>query len=361
MSAASGPRRRGWGAFLFFCAAAVSPAQSSGAWHFVVGGDSRNCGDVVMPEVAAGARAAGASFYWHLGDFRAIYDFDQDFAGERRAAGRPLTIAEYQKSAWQDFLDSQIAPFGTLPVYLGIGNHELVPPKGRPEYLAQFADWVNAPAIARQRLSDDGHDHRIKTYYHWRERGIDFVTLDNASPDQFDAEQFHWLEEVLGRASADPSVRAVVVGMHAALPDSTAFSHSMSDWAQGIDSGRKVYAALLAARAAGKKVYVLASHSHFFLGNVFDTPYWRGHGGVLPGWIIGTTGAVRYALPTGLAPSDQARTDVYGYLLGTAAPDGAVTFAFHAIEESDVAQSVLERYGRDLVHDCFAGNRSGAH
>src|SRR5450755_2002543 len=52
------------------------------AWSFAVGGDSRNCGDIVMPAVGAGASAAGADFYWHLGDFRAIFDFDQDYLAE---------------------------------------------------------------------------------------------------------------------------------------------------------------------------------------------------------------------------------------------------------------------------------------
>jgi len=57
------------------------PAASK-SWKFVVSGDSRNCGDVVMPAIAAGAAANGAQFYWHLGDFRAIYDFDEDFLAQ---------------------------------------------------------------------------------------------------------------------------------------------------------------------------------------------------------------------------------------------------------------------------------------
>lgn len=52
---------------------------SDQVWRFAVSGDSRNCGDVVMPAIAKKAREDSASFYWHLGDFRAIYDFDQDF------------------------------------------------------------------------------------------------------------------------------------------------------------------------------------------------------------------------------------------------------------------------------------------
>jgi hypothetical protein len=33
-------------------------------------------------------------------------------------------------------------------------------------------------------------------------------------------------------------------------------------------------------------VYVLASHSHFIMDDVFRTPYWGDH--VLAGWIVGT-------------------------------------------------------------------------
>jgi len=31
-----------------------------------------------MPGIAEGVRADKAQFYWHLGDYRANYDFDQD-------------------------------------------------------------------------------------------------------------------------------------------------------------------------------------------------------------------------------------------------------------------------------------------
>jgi hypothetical protein len=35
-----------------------------------------------------------------------------------------------------------------------------------------------------------------------------------------------------------------------------------------------------------KRVYVLASHQHFYMENVYDSQYLREHGGVLPGWVI---------------------------------------------------------------------------
>src|SRR5215475_3906105 len=71
--------------------AAQTPAARE--WHFVVSGDSRNCGDVVMPAIAEAASRHQASFYLHLGDFRAIYDFDQDM---RLPDKHPMTILEYE-------------------------------------------------------------------------------------------------------------------------------------------------------------------------------------------------------------------------------------------------------------------------
>jgi Calcineurin-like phosphoesterase len=337
--------------------AVAALAQEGEVWRFVVGGDSRNCGDVVMPAVAAGARAAGASFYWHLGDFRAIYDFDQDLVAARRDASIPLTISDYLRTAWDDFIESQLSPFGSIPVYLAIGNHELVSPKTRADYLIQFADWLDAPPLVRQRLADDPKDHRLKTYYHWIQNGVDFVTLDNASPDQFDAEQIAWFERVVKKDAADPAVRAIVVGMHEVLPDSRAAGHSMSDTVQGEQSGRRVYANLLQAQAAGKRVYLLSSHSHFYMKDLFDTLYWKTHGGVLPGWLIGTTGAIRYPLPAGVTQGESARTNVYGYLVATVAPDRSIRFEFREIRRADVPPETVTRYSAAFVDQCFEGNR----
>jgi len=61
---------------------------------------------------------------------------------------------------------------------------------------------------------------------------------------------------------------------------------------------------------------VLASHSHFYLENAYNTSYWNDsrHGGVvLPGWIVGTAGAVRYKLPPNLPPGTVAKDHVYGF------------------------------------------------
>jgi hypothetical protein len=135
----------------------------------------------------------------------------------------------------------------------------------------------------------------------------------------------------------------------------------MNDWAQGEQSGRRVYAALLKAQAAGKHVYVLASHSHFYMAGIFATPYWRSHGGVLPGWIIGTTGAIRYALPPAATQAREAKTNVYGYLLATASPDGSIRFDFQEIKEPDIPQPVVACFTSWFVHECFIGNIQKEH
>jgi hypothetical protein len=339
-----------------FCGLTLSFAQT---WTFAVSGDSRNCGDVVMPAIARKVAADHAAFYWHLGDFRAIYDFDDDYL--KTLKKKPLIIT-YEEDAWQDFIQNQIVPFGALTVYLGIGNHELTQPKSRPEFIQQFADWLGAPVLREQRLRDDPADHMLKTYYHWIQGGVDFITLDNASDDQFDNAQMAWLKKVLRAAGENNDVRSVVLGMHAALPDSLSAGHSMNDSAQGTKSGRELYAALVGFQALTKKpVYVLASHSHYYMSNIYNTACRKEkQQTVLPGWIVGTAGAVRYRLPADTTGAGAAQTDVYGYILGTVAADGSITFEFKTVSEKDVPQSVNDRYTPAFVSQCFTGNRSKA-
>ena len=329
----------------------------SGEWRFAVSGDARNCGDIVMPAIAKGVTADGARFYWHLGDFRRLSDFDEDMSG--RASGGKLTVREYLNTAWDDFIQNQIAPFGSLPVFLAIGNHEMEVGRSRGDYVTQFADWLNTPLLQKQRLADDPKDHKIKPYYHWIQGPIDFITLDNASHDQFSSVQLVWFEGVLKRAALQPEIKTVVIGMHAALPDSISAGHSMNEWAEGIESGRRVYQDLLKFKNdTHKNVYLLASHSHFLMENIFNTDYILSHGGVLPAWIVGTAGAERYRLPRESARAKIAKTDVYGYLLANVHPDGTIDFSFREVTQKDVPQTALQRFQAATVEQCFTGNKS---
>jgi hypothetical protein len=348
-----------------FCAFALVVAfalraPAVDAWRFAVSGDSRNCGDIVMPAIAKGVLAQNAAFYWHLGDFRAIYRFDQDYWQTHLTRDpRAMNITSYLDTAWRDFIVNQLAPFTPIPVFLAIGNHELVPPKTREQLISQFADWFDARAIREQRLRDNPQDHAVRTYYHWIKDGIDFITLDNASPDQFDKHQLDWFSGLLKRDATDDSVRAVVAGMHEALPQSISASHSMDQSPEGEDSGQKAYQWLLEFKQTSRKpVYVLASHSHFYMEGIFNTEYWRTHGGILPGWIIGTAGAERYALPANSGDAKEAKTRVYGYMIATVtdAKDDPIRFEFKELQESDVPADVAARYTPALVHDCWINN-----
>jgi hypothetical protein len=335
----------------------TAAAQPAG-WVFAVSGDSRNCGDIVMPAIAEGVLKRQAHFYWHLGDLRKTQDFDEDMAHQPERLKRPMTIVQYENQEWNDFIDNQLAPFGALPVFVGIGNHETYWPKTRADFLVQFADWLNSPVLQRQRLADDPRDRRLRAYYHWIDGPVDFIYLDNATGDQFDGPQMSWLRGVLERARNNPNVKSLVVAMHEALPESISTGHSMNESPIGIETGRAVYQQLLDVQNVAKKhVYVLASHSHFYMDGIFNTEYWRTHGGVLPGWIIGTAGAIRYTLPPAWKDAKEAETNVYGYLVGAVQGDGSVIFQFQRIVESDVPASVVTRYKSEFVHWCFAENR----
>src|SRR5436305_849696 len=331
--------------------------QNTSDWNFAVSGDSRNCGDVVMPSIAASAIKNEAAFYWHLGDLRAIYGVDEDYQNSPEHRGKAIQKDEYLKDAWDDFIQNQIGAFGSVPVFVGIGNHETTPPKTREQFADKFAQWLDSASLKQQRLADDAHATAPTTYFHWIQGGVDFIYLDNATKDQFSAEQLSWFEGVLKRASSNADVRAMVIGMHAALPDSVAFGHSMSDRAQGCESGRRVYTDLVDFKKNTKKpVYLLASHSHFLMSGIFNSEYWAGHGGELPGWIVGTAGAVRYTLPPDAPRAKEARTKIYGYLLATVHPDGKIDFKFEEIKKSDTPTAISQRYTPEFVNFCFDKN-----
>src|ERR1700730_12650158 len=317
----------------------------SRSFSFAVAGDSRNCGDIVMPAIAPRVLQSGASFYWHLGDFRAIYNFDEDIQHQPEHLVTPISISDYEQLAWNDFLQNQIAPFGAFPVFLGIGNHETIPPKTREQYIIQFADWLEQDPLRKQRLLDEPTDHKLKTYFHWITGGVDLINLDNATEDQFDSTQLMWFENILLADSANSQIKTIVVGMHEALPESISKDHSMNQFSAGTESGRRVYADLLKTQNdAHKHVYVLATHSHYFMDGIFNTEYWRANGGILPGWIVGTAGAVRYTLPPESSNAYTAETNVYGFLLGKVNPDCEIQFTFQHVNQPDLPASVVQSY-----------------
>ncbi len=338
--------------------ASTTTALPDGSWRFIVSGDSRNCGDIVVPAIAAHSAQFSPSFYWHLGDLRAIYKIDEDIAFNRAYLGSHMSCETYHRIAWKDFVANQIGAFGDLPNYIGIGNHETIYPMNEDAFKREFAAWLDQPTLRNQRKLDK-EPAEPEPYYHWVQGGVDFIYLDNAS-DCFSDQQMAWFRRRLAAAKADTAIKSVVVGMHQALPGGFAKDHSMGDKADeplSLKSGSEAFAALVEFRKY-KPVYVLASHSHFFMENVYSTPELTPKGvDPLPGWIVGTAGAARNVLPE-IKPALPAKslTDTYGYLLGTVSPDGKIQFSYEEIHESDVPQYVWDRYPAKSALWCFEHN-----
>jgi hypothetical protein len=99
---------------------------------------------------------------------------------------------------------------------------------------------------------------------------------------------------------------------------------------------------------------VLASHSHFYMSDIYETDAWKAIG-VLPGWIVGTAGAVRYSLPDGADPA-RSKTKVYGYLLATVHADGSIDFKFQELQPEDIHSRADQRFGADFVNFCIDKN-----
>ena len=335
---------------------APDPTLPTGSWRFIVSGDSRNCGDVVMPAIAAHSKQYHPKFYWHLGDLRAIYEIDEDMAAAAKVSEQPLECKKYQRIAWDDFVQNQIKAFDGIPFYLGIGNHEVIPPKNEDAFKRSFRPYLDIPSLHQQRIVDN-EPAQPETYYHWIQRGVDFIYLDNAN-NFFSEEQMTWFLRRLSDAQNDARIKSVVVGMHEALPDSVANDHSMGDKTdpRGRITGAMVYSKLRdfdskKPEKERRPVYILASHSHFYLANIYDTKELTGDGKKpVLGWIAGTAGAQRYLMP------DKTEWLKYGYMLATVSANGTIDFEFKELSQDDVPTVVRKRYPDDLIPWCFNNN-----
>jgi hypothetical protein len=239
-----------------------------------------------------------------------------------------------------------------VPFYVGIGNHELIPPKTRDQFREQFKEWLTKREIQEQRAFDRTRGIASRdgdTYFHFIWKGVDIIYLDNANiyadkdpknqDPGFSEEELTWLDLVLKSDEGDPQVKTIIVGMHAALPESVSKDHAMDRTCASFCNGKRAYDRLGVTQSRGKKVYLMASHSHYFEEYVYDTPEHNGHG--LRGWIIGTAGAEQY------------RPEIrYGYLLVEVSSDGTIRSSFERVysDNSPKGPEALARY-------CFEQNK----
>jgi hypothetical protein len=147
--------------------------------------------------------------------------------------------------------------------------------------------------------------------------------------------------------------------MHEALPHSRGSEHAMDDWELGVRTGDLVYTWFYDAQAAGKHVYLIASHSHYYSPNIFNTSYWKQHTNkVVPGFIIGSAGARRYALPRNAEKT--ARTHIYGFLQGEVHTDGTIDFTLREMSEGELNKNRWPNAPLDAIHECFVNNAEPA-
>jgi hypothetical protein len=345
---------------------AQEPASESAPWYFAVTGDSRDCGDLIMPKIAqdliANSARTPVEFLWHLGDFRRLYDIDCDMVTRKypsydcRARTQPLAVndmSEYLDAAWDDFVAHQLAPFGQTKVFLGIGNHELIAGRTRTDFCRTFQKWLTQEPLHGQRRADAKRGIQSiegDTSYHFVLRGVDFIFLDNADERAFTVEQITWLSALLAADAEDPSVRAIIVGVHEPLPYSTGRLHGMDATCQGRCSGQQVYDMLYRAQNLSapaekqKRVLVFASHLHYFEENIYNTPEHQGQ--VLPGWTVGTAGA-----------EQKSSTIRYGYVLVKVGSDGSVGTEFREVTRESPPLATGPG-AEPLTEFCFVLNRS---
>ena len=69
---------------------------------------------------------------------------------------------DYRTIAWSNFLNAQIIPFRPVPVYVGIGNHELLGGKKRKNYLDSFKQYLPPQGLHAPQSGDkvDSVDYR---------------------------------------------------------------------------------------------------------------------------------------------------------------------------------------------------------
>jgi len=350
---------------LFIVAPVRGQAPPQGTWYFAVSGDSRDCGDLIMPKIARSIELSRArtpvEFYWHLGDLRRMFDIDCDmllrqhptFDCKTRKDSLGLHDMEhYLNTAWEDFVQYQIRPFNGTPFYLGIGNHELYANRTRDDFRRAFQEWLTQEPLHAQRMADSSRGistNEGETYYHFVRKGLDFIYLDKADGSGFTPAEILWLSRILAVDAKDDGIKSIVVGMHAALPSSKTSDHAMDASCQGRCSGQQVYDLLFRAQNSlrpleeRKHVYVFASHSHLFLDNVYDTPEHQGQ--VLPGWVVGTGGAEQY--------SEEIR---YGYLLVEVNSEGVLNAQFKEVG-ADSPPLPTGPEANALTRFCFAENK----
>jgi len=130
---------------------------AGGTWRFVVSGDSRNCGDVVMPGLRERRRK-----------IRPVLLAFGRICGPSTLSTKTSNTAEYRETAIDcglrkhcvaDFIDSQIAPFGSIPFFVALGITRRFRPEDSRRLSSAVCRLADTPCVARATLGTT-EDHR---------------------------------------------------------------------------------------------------------------------------------------------------------------------------------------------------------
>ena len=129
----------------------------------------------------------------------------------------------------------------------------------------------------------------------------------------------------------------------------------MSESPRGDKSGREAYEALWHAHdAAHKHVYVLASHSHYYMDNIFETADWKDK--VLPAGSSAQPALNAISYRPKLRPRNTPRPMFMATSIATVAPDGAASFQFQRLSLDDLHAINGSRIPEPLVRWCYENN-----
>ena len=201
------------------------------SWRFAVSGDSRNCGDVVMPAIAAGVKQIRRRVLLAPRRFAPISAMrTKTFASSPSISPRPLTKTEYPGIAWDDFTQNQMAAFGDTPFYLGIGNHDTVAPEDHAAFVARFSEQLDLPNLRAQRLKDDPSDLAAEDVLPLdrARRGLSSIWTTRTETSS-SADQVAWLEKTLNRDLPILRFARLWWACTRRFPESLSSNHAMDD------------------------------------------------------------------------------------------------------------------------------------